>query len=219
MDLQPADCLAPTDFVNSTDPAVVDFAMRHTKDATDDRERAVALFHAVRDGFRYDPYNTSFEPDAFKASTVVGTDRNWCVPKSVLLTAACRAAGIPAALGFADVRNHLQSAKLRESMGTEVFAWHGYSLIWLDGEWHKVSSAFNVELCERFGTKVLEWDGTGDALMHAFDTAGNRHMEYVRDRGRYVDLPLDEIMATFAELYPAHGDAGAGSEVRDEMFG
>jgi hypothetical protein len=26
-------------------------------------------------------------------------------------------------------------------------------------------------------------------------------MEYVRQRGSYLDLPLEEILATFAELY------------------
>ena len=219
MDLNPADCLAPTPFVDSEHAAVVAFATRATAEATTSRERAAALFLAVRDGYRYDPYNTSYEPESFKASTVVGSERNWCVPKSVLLTAACRAAGLPAALGFADVRNHLQSEKLSQTMGTDVFAWHGYSMIWLDDSWHKVSSAFNVEMCERFGTKVLEWDGTGDALMHPFDASGNRHMEYVRDRGVYVDLPLNSLLATFAELYPnMAGSRAAGSGVRDEMF-
>jgi transglutaminase-like putative cysteine protease len=218
MALDPADCMAPTRFVDSAHPAVIEFASRVTEGLAGEQERATALFLAVRDGYRYDPYNTSLEPEEFMASTVVATERNWCVPKSVLLTAACRAVGLPAALGFADVRNHLQSEKLSASMGTDVFAWHGYSLIWVDGAWHKVSSAFNVELCRRFGTKVLEWDGTGDALMHPFDTAGQRHMEYVRDRGQYVDLPLDELLATFAEVYPEMSSAGAGSEVRDEMF-
>ena len=215
MDLDPADCLAPTTFVDSEHPAVVAFAERVCAGATSERERATALFLAVRDGYRYDPYNTSYEPDAFRASTVVSGERNWCVPKSVLLTAACRAAGLPAALGFADVRNHLQSEKLSQSMGTDIFAWHGYTTIWVDGEWHKVSSAFNREMCERFGTKVLEWDGTGDALMHPYDAVGHRHMEYVLDRGTYVDLPLDQLLATFAELYPNMGAENSGT---DEMF-
>ena len=216
MHLDPDACLAPTQFVDSAHPAVVAFAQRTVAEAgaRTDRQRASALFLAVRDGYRYDPYNTSYEPSSFLASTVVATERNWCVPKSVLLSAACRAAAIPAALGFADVRNHLQSERLRASMGTDLFAWHGYSAIWVDGCWHKVSSAFNRELCERFGTKVLEWDGTGDALMHPFDASGNRHMEYVNDRGVFDDLPLDAMLATFAELYPASG----ADSTADEMF-
>ncbi|MEO1063698.1 MAG: transglutaminase family protein [Actinomycetota bacterium] len=213
--------LAPAHFVDSDHPAVVGFARRAIDDAgaTTERERAVALFLRVRDGYRYDPYDTSRDPDDYRASTVVDSTSNWCVPKSVLLTAAARASGIPARLGYADVRNHLTSEKLMATMGTDLFAWHGYSELHLDGRWLKASSAFNIELCERFGTKVLDFDGTADALMHPYDEAGNRHMEYVRQRGSYADLPLDDIFATFDELYrselfadahdPAfHGDDG-----------
>ncbi len=44
--------------------------------------------------------------------------RAYCVPKAVLLAAVLlaavlRAAGVPARLGFADVRNHVQSDTLR----------------------------------------------------------------------------------------------------------
>ena len=220
MDIDPA-WLAPTWFLDADHDAIGAFVDRHSDASATPRERAVQLFLAVRDGYRYDPYRTSHDPADYRASAIVATTSNWCVPKAVLLTAAARRAGIPARLGFADVRNHLTSAKLAERMATDVFHWHGYSELLLDGEWRKVSSAFNVELCARFGTKVLDFDGTHDALMHPFDQAGNRHMEYVRSRGSFDDLPLDRIFATFAEVYPTFsgvvtGDAAAAG---DDAFG
>ncbi len=219
MELDPDACRRPTDLIDADHPAVRAFAERAAADAGDsDRERAVALFHVVRDGIRYDPYLPISE-GALRASAVASSDRNWCVPKSILLTAACRALGIPAALGFSDVVNHLQSEKLRATMGTDVFAWHGYSVVLIDGAWRKVSSAFNRDLCERFGTKVLEWDGTGDSLMHPFDESGNRHMEYVNDRGVWDDVPFEQMMATFAELYPSYtSDAVVDAGAVDERF-
>lgn len=199
----PDECLAPTWFLDSDDPAVSAFAHEVTGEAgaTNERESAVALFLAVRDGWRYDPYNMAYEPEAFRASAVLASTANWCVPKSVLLSAAARAAGIPARLGFADVRNHLQSEKLRASMGTDLFVFHGYSELWIEGQWRKASSAFNKELCARFGTKVLDFNGVDDALMHPFDESGQRHMEYVNQRGSYADLPLEEILTTFERVY------------------
>ena len=193
--------LAPTPFLTSDHPAIVEWATEVTDGGADDRARAVALFHEVRDGWRYDPYVSTRDPDDFRASTILATSRNWCVPKSVLLAAGMRAVGIPCRLGFADVRNHLTSEKLMEHMGTDLFVYHGYVVVLLDDRWWKVSSAFNVELCERFGTKVLEWDGTHDALMHPFDEDGNRHMEYIHDRGLYRDLPVDDLLACFDEVY------------------
>lgn len=213
--------LAATWFVDHDHPAVRAFAAETIAGHDDPIDRAVTLFERVRDGIRYDPYGVSYEPEAFRASTIVGSTSNWCVPKSVLLVAAARQVGIPARLGFADVRNHLTSEKLAERMGTDLFAWHGYAELLLpdraaDGapRWFKLSSAFNVDLCERFGVKVLDFDGTDDALMHPYDRAGNRHMEYVRQRGSYDDLPLDEIVADFAEIYgdrfgrPSTADVG-----------
>jgi len=209
-DIDPA-WLAPTWFIDSDEPSVQQFADQATDGASTERDRAVALFLAVRDGYRYDPYNTDHAPEAFRASSVVASESNWCVPKSVLLTAAARHCEIPARLGFSDVRNHLSSEKLMESMGTDLFVWHGYSELLIDGEWRKASSAFNIELCDRFGVKVLDFDGTNDALMHAFDESGNRHMEYVNQRGSFDDLPLDEILATFGEVYGS-SDFGSGSD-------
>jgi transglutaminase-like putative cysteine protease len=212
--------LATTWFLDHDHPSIAEFVERHTGHLRGDdrdtvRERAVALFHAVRDGYRYDPYRTGHDPADYRASAIVGGGPTWCVPKSVLLTAAARRAGIPARLGFADVRNHLTSAKLSATMGTDLFLWHGYSEMLLDGQWRKVSSAFNRELCERFGTKVLEFDGTADALMHPYDQAGNRHMEYVTSRGSFDDLPLEQIFATFREVYPSLPDDGTSAAGAD----
>ena len=126
--------LSPTALIDSDHPAVVAFAARHGRGA-DDREKAVALYYAVRDGFRYDPYRIDLSGDGMKASTVLANGYGWCVPKATLLAAACRAAGVPARVGFADVRNHLSTARMREVMQTDVFYWHGYTDILIDGEW------------------------------------------------------------------------------------
>ena len=205
--------LAPTRFVDSDTPEVRDYAARVTAGASDPRERAVALYYAVRDGIRYDPYSVQVDPDAYRASRIVQAPAAFCVPKAVLLAAAARAVGIPARLGFADVRNHLASEKLRARMGTDLFVFHGYTDLYLDGGWRKATPAFNRELCSRFGVPPLEFDGTADAMLHAFDGEGRRYMEYVRDRGTFVDLPLDEMLRVFRELYagaelqPAERDA------------
>ena len=222
--------LVPTWFIDSDHDDVADFAHTTVGTASDPVDRAVALFHAVRDGIRYDPYNVAYEREAFRASVVVHSRSNWCVPKSVLLAASARHLGIPARLGFADVRNHLTSEKLSSTMGTDLFAWHGYAELLLpdpeggagDLRWFKLSTAFNIELCDRFGVKVLEFDGTANALMHPYDQVGNLHMEYVRQRGSFVDVPFEQILADFAEIYgTTFGEishAGSAAAAGDDTF-
>ena len=193
--------LAVTEFLDHDDETVTQFANEVTSGMDDDVSKAVALFTEVRDRIWYNPYDLSSDPVDHRASSILAGSQAWCVPKSVLLSSACRAVGIPARLGFSDVRNHLQSPALAKKMGTDLFYWHGYSVLWLDGEWRKASPAFNIELCERVGTEALDFDGRSDALLHAHDGDGNQYMEYVNERGIYNDLPLVEILESFAELY------------------
>ena len=194
--------LAPTALLDSDHPAVAAFAREHARGA-DDRERAVALYYAVRDGFRYDPYRIDLTLPGMRASTVLEFGYGWCVPHAALLAAAFLAAGLRARVGYADVRNHLSTERLRRVMGGDVFAWHGYVDVWLDGRWIKATPAFNLELTERFGLLPLEFDGRADSIYHPFDKSGNRHMEYVHQRGAFDDMPLAQIVADFERLYPA----------------
>lgn len=194
-------CLQPTWFLDSDHPEVVRFAQETTLDASGDAERAVRLFYVVRDRIRYDPYTSNLEPESYKASLILGREANFCIPKAILLAAAARALGIPSRLGFADVRNHLSTKRLLEFLGTDVFYYHGYTAIWLGGKWVKATPAFNIELCEKFRIKPLEFDGTEDSIYHPFDLEGRRHMEYLRFHGEYDDMPLDQMIACFAENY------------------
>jgi transglutaminase-like putative cysteine protease len=193
--------LAATALIDSDHPEVVAFAQAHSQ-GLDHRERAVSLYHAVRDGFRYDMYRIDTSPEAMKASSVLSLGHGWCVTKAALLAAACRAVGIPARVGYADVRNHLSTERMRQSMKTDVFIWHGYTDVWIEGAWRKATPAFNNTLCERFGLMPLAWNGLDDSIYHAFDRAGNRHMEYLQQRGSFDDMPLTQMVADFAHFYP-----------------
>ena len=197
--------LAPGYYVDSDSDEVRAFAERALASLGPDPDplaKAIALFEAVRDGLRYDPYSFSPDPEDYRASVIAGAEAGFCVPKAILLAAVMRAAGLPAALGFADVRNHLNTAKLSAMMGTDLFVYHGYVQFWLGERSFKATPAFNMALCERFGVKPLIFDGSGDVLFHEYDTAHRRHMEYVNDRGLFVDFPARDFMACFRATYP-----------------
>jgi transglutaminase-like putative cysteine protease len=203
--------LEPGAFVDSDAPTVVAFARRVCAAETDEVARAVALYYAVRDEIVYTPYCDFRSPDTYRASACLARGAGFCVAKAALLAASARAAGIPARVGFADVRNHLCTPRLRALMGTDVFYFHGYTELYLRGRWVKATPAFDRALCERFGVHPLEFDGREDSLFHPYDTSGRRHMEYVRHRGPQVDVPAEEIMATFAREYPGLVTGGEGA--------
>ena len=86
-----------------------------------------------------------------------------------------------------------------------------------------------AELCERFGVAPLEWDGVHDSLFQSATDDGREFMEYVADRGSHDDLPLDEMIEVFTELYPTaidawtdggiEGDFGAEGEAIRVLYG
>ncbi len=210
--------LRGTEFLDKDHPEIVAFASGAIGDATSPRERAIRLYYRVRDSIRYDPYTCRLDPARYRASKIVRSRANFCVPKALLLTTLARTAGIPARLGYADVRNHLASDKLLEALGTDVFAFHGYAELFLDGQWVKATPVFNIELCERLDVLPLEFDGTEDSIFHPFDAAGKQHMEYIRDRGTYADFPFEEMCRVLREAYGPRFGQTEPDEISDEVF-
>ncbi len=196
--------LQSTFFIDTDHPDVIAFTRRVCTGIGDRdlKTKAIRLYYAVRDEIRYDPYDLSDRAVALKASSVIRKGAGYCVAKAVALAAVARQQGIPARLGFADVRNHLSTARLRALMGTDVFYFHGYTELLLDNRWVKATPAFNLALCRRFGVKPLDFDGEHDSIFHEHNEAGEKHMQYVNDRGQYPDLPFAELFAVYRHHYP-----------------
>lgn len=194
--------LKSTFYFDSDSPVIRQFAEKHTAGLSSEIEKAKSIYLAVRDGLRYDPYNIRLFPEDMQASRILQKGFGFCVAKAVVLTAVARAANIPASIGFANVKNHLNSKRLQSVMKTDIFAFHGYTSLYLEGKWVKATPAFNLSLCERAKIKPLEFDGVNDSIFHAFDKQGNQHMEYLVDHGTFSDLPYEKMIDVYEEYYP-----------------
>ena len=207
-----AQYLAAGKFVDSSAPQIIAFVKDAAGSASDNDAAILKLYIAVRDGIIYDPYVNLSDPENFRASSVLKRGRGFCIGKSALLAAASRVIGVPSRVGYADVRNHLTSRRLYEMAKTDTFIWHSYTELYLGGRWVKATPAFDAALCERANIKPLDFDGRTDSLFQPFDPTGRRHMEYLRDRGTFADVPYDVIQAEFIATYPdwmsSHGLAG-----------
>ena len=196
----PEGYLAPTSLIQSEHPDIVAFTAANAGEG-DDIARAINLYYAVRDGIRYDPYSMQLVPEELGGVRCLELKVGFCIPKAALLAAAARASGIPARVGYADVKNHLATGKLIEMMGTDIFIWHGYTDLFLDGKWVKATPAFNIEMCDKFKVLPLEFDGREDSLFHPFDAQDRPHMEYVRYHGVFGDVPVEAIIHAFSTTY------------------
>lgn len=193
--------LQSTRFIDVDNPVVREFAAAHAGSG-DDIARAVRLYYALRDTIPYNMRAFGLDQARFVASNVLQATSAFCVPKAVALAAVARAAGIPSRLGFADVRNHLLPENALDLMEDDLFRWHAYTTLFLDGQWVKATPAFDIELCRRHGVAPLDFDGRSDSIFHPYDQAGRQHMEYVRFHGEFDDLPHDSFAREMRRYYP-----------------
>jgi transglutaminase-like putative cysteine protease len=211
--------LSSTRFIDSDSPDVVAFTRDAGAGASGELDKVQRLYGAVRDRIAYDPYVNFADPANFCASGVLAARRGFCVGKAALLAACCRASGIPARVGYADVRNHMTSPKLYERIKTDVFIWHSYAELFVAGQWVKATPAFDAALCARVGIAPLAFDGQTDSLFQPFDRAGRRHMEYLKDRGAFADVPFEAMLADFRATYPMLiKEAGISGDFRSEAL-
>ena len=197
--------LAAADYIDSDHPAVIARARELCGGPHGGPEAARAVYYFVRD-LRYE--GGDFENlDIYRASSVLAARRGYCVGKAALCAALARAAGIPARLGFADVRNHLASPRLLAAMGTDVFAWHAYAQLFLGGHWVSVSPTFDAATCRRANVPALAFDGEHDALLQSFDGSGAT-MTYTKRHGTFHDVPARFLAAEMPRLYPFARDHG-----------
>ncbi len=195
--------LLPATYVDSDAEKIIAYTNDITKGIDNDLERAVALYYRIRDDIAYTPYVDYSDPNVYRASWTLETGIGFCMPKAALLAACARVLGIPARLGFADVKNHITTKRMREFVGSDIMPWHAYTELFLERKWIKATPAFNLELCQKFKIKPLEFDGREDSIFHPFTEEGEKHMEYIRDRGIYADVPLAMILETFKGLNPS----------------
>lgn len=192
-------------FCDSEHAAVIAYARQHAGPEADPVASAVHLYYAVRDGFRYNPWNVSLEPADFAASAMLGRDPErggHCIDKANLLAACARVLGIPSRLHFANVRNHIGTEELERKLGTDLLVFHGYVELHLNGHWVAATPAFNKELCAYLGVAPLEFDGRQDSIFQQYDATGGRFMEYVHDYGDFAEIPFDLMIAQWRRFYP-----------------
>jgi transglutaminase-like putative cysteine protease len=193
--------LVPTSILDSDNEDVIRFADDIAGNKSDPVETAVRLYYAVRDKIWYDPYYPFYLPEHYRASNIIKSGRGFCIHKASLLCSLGRVREIPTRIGFANVKNHLATGQLLDYMGTDIFAYHGFTEFYLDGRWVKATPAFNKELCQRHNVAPLEFNGREDSIFHAYNNDKSPFMEYLEYLGTYSDIPVDVILAGFEKVY------------------
>jgi len=208
--------LKPTPTIDSDHVRIRQKAVDLTEGRKNVVEKAKSLFYWVRDEIKYTPVVTMDILEDYRASKTYVRGKGFCVEKAALLAALSRAVGIPARLHLADIRNYLVSDRLMEVMKTNLFSCHGYCELFMDGKWVKATPAFDLAMCQENRIQPVEFDGREDAVFHPRNIDGKPHIEYVKDRGYYEDVPVKTILSAWAEVYGPEATDRLTQYLKDE---
>jgi transglutaminase-like putative cysteine protease len=213
-----SELLAVTEFLDHDNLIVRNFVRRACSGVPDTPiDRAVALYYAVRDKILYEVYDADLSRTGLRASSIISRGQGFCVHKSIVYAAACRAAGVPSRIVLTDVRNHLASPRLRELVGGDVFRFHALNSVHLEDKWVRATPVFNKLLCRLYGITPLDFDGRADSMSHPYDTDGRRYMEFLHEYGEFDDFPyelvVEGIRAAHPRLFAGKYELTAGSLV------
>lgn len=193
--------LLPCPGVDSQNPRVRSLAAEITRGMTGEAERASALFTWSRDTVRYIPYAPFAALEDYEPLRTLDRGYGFCTQKSALLVALARAAGIPARFHYADLLNHNMPGRLGLVLRSNRMVYHTYADLRVDGRWFKVTPSFERPLCEKMGWRLVEFDGTADATLHASDLRDRPHIDYILDRGTDPGIPLPQMLNAWEEVY------------------
>jgi hypothetical protein len=194
--------LNPGVYADSDHPAIREFVYKHVDRPDEKKDALIQLYYAVRDGWRYDPYQLDLSEQGLKASSLLNRDFGYCVEKSNLFVTAARVLNIPSRIGFANVRNHMGVEKYRDLTGSDVLAYHGYAEVYLNDRWIKATPVFNKGLCEKLDIDPLEFDGESDSIFQSYSRSGGLFMEYLEDHGTFADIPRNQMLMGIKKYYP-----------------
>lgn len=193
--------LEPAPGIQCEHPQVQALVQGIVKGAADEMEAAGRLFRHARDTVAYSPYVPYFRIKHYLALNVLERGHGFCVQKGALLVTLARAAGIPARLGFAHIRNHQMPETLRQVLGGNVMYNHCFAEFYLDGGWLKLTPTFDQALSQERGWQLVEFQPGQNALLPAEDLAGRPHISYLENLGWRLGVPLEELIETWRLNY------------------
>ncbi|MBI3636064.1 MAG: transglutaminase domain-containing protein [Candidatus Rokubacteria bacterium] len=180
--------LKPTAYIDSDHPDVVAKARELIQGCQTDKEKLEKIYYFVRElpydilsAFRY------LAEGRRQASDVLHAGSAFCMGKASAFVALCRAAGIPARIGFQELHcpdKLFMSEEVRHLWGDRTLPWHSLGEAHLNGKWLKLDATINSEFAKAKGTPYArEFDGE-----HDIPTVEG---PILKELGSYADYPED----------------------------
>jgi transglutaminase-like putative cysteine protease len=193
--------LRPTEFIDSDHPDVIAKARELTRGCNTDKERLERIYYFVRDlpydilaSFRY------LAEGRRRASDVLQAGHAFCMGKASSFVALCRAAGIPARIGFQQLHcpdKPFMSEEVRRLWGDRTLPWHSLGEARLGNRWLKLDATIDAPTAAAKGRPYTqEFDGEHDIptvegpILKDLES----HADYPREVAEWYEAMAREVM-------------------------
>ena len=198
--------LEPTRFIDSDHPDVIAEATRLTRGCASERDKLERIYDFVRDM----PYDilASFRDLAEgkrRASDVLHAGHAFCMGKASSFVALCRAAGIPARVGFQQLScpdKPFMSEEVRRLWGDRTLPWHSLGEAYLGGKWLKLDATIDSASANAKGRPYTrQFDGEHDIptvegpILRDLES----HADYPADVADWYETMAREVMRALSQ--------------------
>ena len=198
-----ADCLKPTEFIDSDNPDIVSKAAALTEGCADEKEKLGKIYYFVRD-FPYDILDSFryLAEGKRRASDVLHNGKAFCMGKASMFAALCRASGIPSRIGFQQLHcpdKPFMNEEVARIWGDRKLPWHSLGEAYLDGRWLKLDATLDKEFAARKGRKYSrEFDGAHDipSVEGPLIKDLPSHKDYPRDVADWYEQVAREVVSS-----------------------
>lgn len=181
------DFLKNTRFCDCDNSLIKETAIKITREANGNKEKAISLFYWMRDNILYKVGGWQK-----MASETLKEGEGVCTSKANLLVAFFRSLGIPAGYGVMRVNGReyfgpIVPSFLRGRISKESI--HIYAYVFLSNKWIKCDCSDDKEFSEKTAyfnpqSKLVNWDGEQDAILNL----NNDHI--LKDEGPISNIDL-----------------------------
>lgn len=194
--------LSASDVFDYDNKIFIDYFHQHVReDNRDALKQLIDFYYVVRDKIHYQIFGVDVSSKGLQASTVINSQKGFCLHKSIVFIAAARMLKFPARLKAVHVRNHLASLDIIRLMEGEVFL-HWYAEVKINDVWLKVTPVFSKIFCQLYGTTPLEFDGKTDSVYQVYDEGKSSTLLFLDAPVTVDPVTAEELIAKVKTSHP-----------------
>ncbi|MBC8175269.1 MAG: transglutaminase domain-containing protein [Candidatus Marinimicrobia bacterium] len=185
-------CLLRDDIFDFDSENILVLVRELIQEMTVEWETVKRLYEFVRDSIIYDFAPKIEDFSDWQASTILRTKRGFCHQKAILLATLFRSVGIPSALVFQTIIDHvLLDTRYRDMIPDGRLPMHALVAIYFEKKWYRLDATLDSELCIKKGYKIMKVIPGNETLLPETTQDCKPHFTIEKQLGFFDSYPVE----------------------------